>query len=321
MVASTGKIIAAIAIANTMRDTPQTMYLDRQAPASGLEACGHGSERRGRSALVSFACSLNDPLLRRTAQTGQARVAKLIDTLGFTMPPAGPGGAGTPHSTAVVLGQVAAAPRRVHRLAGVVLSSLIGRGAQPVRLPTLVRAYDYTSPASRDGAAYESTGGIVPDTIIKPAARPLLRALLEAPLCYAPGGRPTGTLKSLSKWCAARRNGLRLHFAKTGTQVTEDPDATVDAWVAGGLQFANGAAYSYVVVVGTGSASEPWARKLHASQVAAPLVETLLEDLAEDAKQNPRPDLMRRQRTPDTIALPPAARTAADELHRNLVPN
>jgi penicillin-binding protein 1A len=325
MVASTGKIIAAIAIANTMRDTTQTMYLDRHAPARGLEACGHGNERHARSALVSFACSLNDPLLRRTAQTGQARVAKLIDALGFTMPPAGPGGAGTPPSTAVVLGQVAAAPRRVHRLSAVVLGSLIGRGVHPVRLPTLVRAYDYTSPASRDGAAFESTGSIVPDTIIKRSARPLVRALLEAPLCYAPGGRPTGTLKSLSKWCAARRKGLRLHFAKTGTQVTEDPDATVDAWVTGGLQFANGAAYSYVVVVGTGSASQPWARKLHAAQVAAPLVETLLQELADDAKAHPRPDLLRRQRTaPGTVALPkraPAARTAADELRRNLVPN
>ena len=45
---------------------------------------------------------------------------------------------------------------------------------------------------------------------------------------------------------------MRLHFAKTGTQVTADRDATVDTWIAGGLQFANGAAYSYVVLVGTG---------------------------------------------------------------------
>lgn len=325
MLASTGKIIAAIAIANAMRDTAQSSYLDTSAPARGLEACGHGNERRGRKAIVVFACSLNDPLLRRTAQVGQRSVARIIDALGFTMPPPNANGHGTPPSTAAVLGQVAAAPRRVHRMAGVVLASLIGRGAQPVRLPTLVRAYDYTSAESRDAAAYESSGKIVPDTIIKPGARPLLRALLEAPLCYAPGGRPTGTLKSLSKWCAQRRKGLRLHFAKTGTQVTEDPDATVDALVTGGLQFANGAAYSYVVVVGTGSAAEPWARKLHAAQVAAPLLEKLLEELEADAKAHPRPDLLRRARaTPATVALPqrsPVARTAADELHRNLLPN
>ncbi len=324
MVASTGKIIAAIAIANTLRDSPQTLYLDRRAPARGLEACGHGNERHGRTALVSFACSLNDPLLNRTARVGQARVRALIDQLGFTMPPPNAAGEGTPPSTAVVLGQVAASPRRMHRLAGIVLASLIGRGSTPVRSPSLVKAYDYTSPDGADQAIHEDTGKVLPDKIIRRGGRGFLRTLLQAPLCYAPAGRPTGTLKSLKSWCAGRRKGLRLHFAKTGTQVTEDPDATVDAWIAGGLQFSNGAAYSYVVVVGTGAASAPWAHKLHASQVAAPLLETLLQDLEADAKANPRPDLLRRApRGPGPISLPTKApaRTAADELRRNLIAN
>jgi penicillin-binding protein 1A len=203
---------------------------------------------------------------------------------------------------------VAASPRRVHRLAGVVLASLIGRGATPARTPTLVRAYDYTSPDGADQATRADTGKVVPDTIIRRGGRGLLRTLLSAPLCYAPGGRPTGTLKSLTSWCEALRKGLRLHFAKTGTQVSEDPDATVDAWIAGGLRFANGAAYSYVVGVGTGAASAPWARRLHASQVAAPLLKTLLEDLEADAKANPRPDLLRRApRGPAPISLPEKA--------------
>jgi hypothetical protein len=72
-----------------------------------------------------------------------------------------------------------------------------------------------------------------------------------------------------------------LHFAKTGTDVTADPDATVDTWVAGGIQFATGRAYSYVVLVGSGDVSRPWARKIHASDVAAPLVDLLLQDLAQ----------------------------------------
>jgi hypothetical protein len=100
-------------------------------------------------------------------------------------------------------------------------------------------------------------------------------------------------LKSLSRWCAKRRNDVRLHFAKTGTQVTADPDATVDAWITGGLQFANGAAYSYVVVVGTGSASQPWARQMHAAQIT-PLLETLLDDLAVHAKGHPQRELLPR---------------------------
>ena len=316
MVASTGKIIAAIAIANTMRDTAQTLYLDTRAPARGLEDCGQGAERRGRTAIVTFACSLTDPLMHRTASVGQARVRKLIDELGFTMPPPDASGAQTPASTAVVLGLVSASPRRMHRLAGVVLASLIGRGATPVKTPSLIRTYDYTDLESA-GAAAQAETRIVPDKIVRRGGRPLLRALLQAPLCYEAGGRPTGTLKSLSAWCAARRAGLRLHFAKTGTQVTLDPDATVDAWIAGGLQFANGAAYSYVVVVGTGSASEPWARNLHSAQLAAPLLETLLLDLEADAKAHPRRDLLApAARVPPAASLPQPARptrTAAED--------
>ncbi|MEI9900516.1 MAG: transglycosylase domain-containing protein [Hyphomicrobium sp.] len=280
MVASTGKIIAAIAIANTLRDTPQSIYPDARAPAQGLETCAHGEQHQGRRALTAFACSLNDPLMTRTAQVGQARVKKLIDQLGFNMPPTNADGSGTPPSTAVVLGQVAAAPRRVHHLAGIVLASLTGRGGSPLQQPTLIKRLDYTS---LDEHAPDPTGRIVPDRIIRAGGRPLVRALLQAPLCYEAGGKPMGTLKDLASWCASRHPGIKLHFAKTGTQVTEDVNATVDAWIAGGLQFSNGAAYSYVVVVGTGSSRNAWARNLHAAQVAVPLLDALLTDLEAEA--------------------------------------
>jgi len=323
MVASTGKILAAIAIANTMRDTAQTLYLDSQAPATGLDDCGRGTERRGRRAIVTFACSLNDPLMNRTALVGQARVKKIIDELGYAMPPPDASGVQTPPSTAVVLGLVAASPRRVHRTAGVVLASLIGRGASPVKTPSLIRTYDYTNRDAAAGAAAQPDAGrIVPDKLIRRGGRPLLRALLQAPLCYQAGGRPAGTLKSLSAWCASRHPGLRVHFAKTGTQVTADPDATVDAWIAGGLQFGNGAAYSYVVVVGTGSARDPWARNLHSAQLAAPLLETLLIDLEADAKAHPRPDLLSpAARAPAAAAqlqTPPHTRTAEEDVRRSI---
>ncbi|MFK5004407.1 hypothetical protein, partial [Klebsiella pneumoniae] len=72
---------------------------------------------------------------------------------------------------------------------------------------------------------------------------------------------------------------LKLHFAKTGTSVGTDINATVDTWIAGGVQFSNGTAYSYVVLVGTGSPSKSWARSLHAGQVGVPLAEVLLNDL------------------------------------------
>jgi hypothetical protein len=54
---------------------------------------------------------------------------------------------------------------------------------------------------------------------------------------------------------------------------------TIDLWTVGGIQFATGEAYSYVVLVGTGSVTEPWASGLGAGYVTAPLVNALLEDL------------------------------------------
>ena len=76
MIASTGKMIAAIAIANEGRDTADSLYLDTEAPARGLETCDKGgTERHGRRAIVAFACSLNGPLVNRTALIGQERVA------------------------------------------------------------------------------------------------------------------------------------------------------------------------------------------------------------------------------------------------------
>lgn len=305
MIASTGKILAAIAIANSGRDTAQSLFVDQQAPARGLETCRRkGNLRRGRSALVSFACSLNSPVLSRTAQVPARQMQALIDGFGFVMPPTGLNGEGTPPSTAAVFGQISGAPRRVHQMASVVLNALIGRGQSPVGAPSLIKSYDFTSRDSEHAADDLPRLMIKPNSVIKPGARGLVKTLLSAPLCYRANGKSHGTLKSLSQWCAARRGDLRLHFGKTGTQVGVDPNATVDGWATGGLQFANGAAYSYVVVVGTGAANRPWARHLHSSQLAAPLLGVLLDDLKDHARRNPRPDLLPkpRRRAPRPVA-------------------
>lgn len=317
MIASTGKMISAIAIANEGRDTADSLYVDTQAPTSGLETCAKGgANRAGRRAIVAFACSLNDPLINRTALIGQPRVRKLIDGFGFAMPPASEIG-GTPPSTAAVMGQIAGAPRRVHHMSAAILATLIGRGDKPVKMPSLIRAYDYTFKGDAGaGVAQRQQAPLVPNTLIKRSGAALLKTLLQAPLCYEAGGVQHGTLKSLGQWCATRRGDLRLHFAKTGTQVANDPNATVDNWVSGGLQFANGAAYSYVVVVGTGSASQPWATGLHAAQVAAPLVDTLLKDLADHARANPRRDLLPPAPRPVARPAPVADAYTPPSLHR-----
>ena len=90
MIASTGKILAAIAHRQRGPRPADTLYLDRAAPAAGLEGCdkGGGRDRAGRRAIVAFACSLNRPIEWRAAQLGQARMRRLIDGFGFNMPPA-----------------------------------------------------------------------------------------------------------------------------------------------------------------------------------------------------------------------------------------
>ena len=287
-IASTGKIISAIAIANEHKDRTDTPYVDTEAPEKGAETCAKGppGEARGRKAIVAFACSLNRPLEWRTAHAGQERIARLIDAFGFNMPPGHGPAEATPPSTAAVRGLITGSPRRVHQMAGVVLASMIDQGAKAVRLPSLVRAYDFVAPADAARAEHDRSTDITPNKVIRRDALPLLKALLQAPICYQSGGQSHGTLKGLSQWCADRRADLRLHFAKTGTSVTDDINSTVDTWIAGGLQFANGAAYSYVVLVGSGSTAEPWSRSLHAAQIGVPLAHVLLQDLEGHAKKN-----------------------------------
>lgn len=284
-IASVGKMIAAVAVANDGRDTAESPYLDPEAPTSGIDTCRHDGTKPGpRSARVAFACSLNKPIEWRLAKMSQARIKRLIDGFGFTMPRASGGDDATPPSTAVVRGLITGSPRKVLQMSGVILAALTGHGGKPVPLPSMIKSYDRSLLAQETGAADREVQGIVPNSLIRGGGQPLLKTLLSAPLCSIAGKQHVGTLKSIAGWCAERKQGVSVHFAKTGTHVTADPDATVDAWVSGGIQFHNGAAYSYVVVVGTGNSREPWARKLHAAQVAAPLVELLLEDLQRESR-------------------------------------
>ncbi len=311
-IASTGKIISAIAIANEGRDQPGTLYSDPNAPGGINDTCvkGSGTSVGQRRAIVAFACSLNAPLIARTAQVGQDRVKRIIDGLGLTLPPLDAVGERTPPSTAAVLGLIAGSPRRVHHMSGVVLAALTNQGHKAVRAPTLVRAFDYTRLDAADKAEI-SERAIVPNKIIRNESHAMLKALLSAPLCHRSGGSAHGTLRGLAHWCAEGRPDLRLHVAKTGTSTTTDADATVDTWTTGGIQFANGAAYSYVVMVGTGNARDTWARKLHAAQTNVPLVEALLNDLKEHSRKHPVATAAAAPRQSIAIAAPAAKPDAA----------
>ncbi|MGC1179350.1 MAG: hypothetical protein WA884_10075 [Methyloceanibacter sp.] len=84
-IASLGKMLAAVAIANEGTDTPSSLWLDTQAPTAGLETCSHGEERRLRGARVAFACSLNAPVEWRTAQVPLSDLQGVVDGFGITL--------------------------------------------------------------------------------------------------------------------------------------------------------------------------------------------------------------------------------------------
>lgn len=317
-IASTGKMIVAIAAGNENQDGPDTPYADAMAPAGGLDGCtkGDGTTPRSRRAVVAFACSLNRPIEWRAANLGQARIRRLIEGFGFNMPPAASDAEATPPSTAAVRGLISGSPRRVHHMAGVILGSLIGEGHKPVRAPTLIKSLEHNGAVPPEP---ENAGAITPHRMIRPHAHGFIKNMLQAPFCYRHQGAPHGTLKSLSHWCATER-GLKLHFAKTGTDTNDDPNQTVDAWVAGGLQFGNGQAYSYVVVVGTGSTKDPFGRSLHSAQVAAPLLEVLLNDL--ETRNKPRAAATVPAQTKPTAAQPvkPVTKKGASPVRTGALP-
>ncbi len=289
-IASIAKMLAAVAIANEGKDTLNSKYLDTEAPSRGLETCRRQREngrRKLRRAETVFACSLSNPVANRLVKFGQGPLQHLVESFGFNMPYSRNKQEATPASTAIAHGYITGSPRKVHQLATAILASVRGEGETAVRLPFIVERFEMTSAYQTDQEGYlSSPDDITPDRIIDPAHRVMLKSLLSAPFCYRARGKKYGTLNSLSDWCAARRKDVNIHIGKTGTQVGFQSDQTVDVWVAGGIEFANRQAYSYMILVGTGNASKPLGRQLHSSQLATPLLRVLLDDLKAQSRKD-----------------------------------
>ena len=91
MIASTGKILAAIGIANAARDRTDTLYLDtRGARAAALETCAKGGGEATRAGARSSPSPARSTRRSSGAPRSSARRAcgRLIDRFGFNMPPA-----------------------------------------------------------------------------------------------------------------------------------------------------------------------------------------------------------------------------------------
>ncbi len=282
-IASIGKIAAAVAIANDggKRDGK---WVDSRAPVQGLDECLIGKERRLRNAELSFACSLNAPLEWRAARVPLSELTRL--TRGFGLRPLDKITSGPNLAKSLVVGQVAASPRTVHRMSATVLSALTRGEGGSVRLPSMLEEARVV-----DGEQGVAPSGVLsPAKFVKPESHAALRAYLSAPLCHK-----RGTLRRLSDWCAGNRDSVALHFAKTGTRGngSSDPAApdTVDLWVSGGIAFKSGPAFSYVLMIGTGNPSDPFARDLYAGRTLEPLVRVLLDDLEALSQQEARAGL------------------------------
>lgn len=284
-IASVAKMAAAVAIANDASGQPDENYLDTAAPASGLEACRKGGERRLRRADVSFACSLNAPIEWRMRQINQRELRQVTRDFALTVPRTGPALA-----KGLTVGQIAASPRTVHRMAGTILAALASQSddtGSKAPTPTLLDSIDTSGDEAADLPTARTPVASPSANPVRVEAREHLKALLSAPLCNR-----YGTLRRMSDWCASKRPDVKLHIAKTGTRGTGTPDRsaddTVDLWLAGGIEFETGPAFSYVVLIGTGNPNRPWGRDLYAGALTEPLHRILLEDLAKLAEKRGR---------------------------------
>jgi penicillin-binding protein 1A len=119
-----------------------------------------------------------------------------------------------------------------------------------------------------------------PGADIGPEQAAFVRAVLSQPVCDA----KDGTLRRLNDWCAAGRGDVKLHVAKTGS-VSAGPLGGAfnesDLWIAGGIEFMDGRAYSYVISLGAGSPRAAFAKNLGGG-ILSPLAGVLLQDLLED---------------------------------------
>jgi penicillin-binding protein 1A len=119
-IASAGKLLAAIAIANQGEDTPETVYATEEhcgwpCSSSGLNCSG--------PAYRVFARSQSAPIQARLEHLGlDNKLEHLATNVGLNRIDTE-----TPMTTAAVCGYLGGSPRTVHRLAGLLLAALSGQ--------------------------------------------------------------------------------------------------------------------------------------------------------------------------------------------------
>lgn len=283
-VGSVAKLAAALLLAEGGVTDPGKTVSNTCMP--GLQQGCAGATIRPTPARVTlrraFGSSLNPAIVRALGEgTTIERTLTIMDRLGFYLPERQ---RSTPVATSLALGRFAGRPRAVHWLAATVLAAARGQES-PVNEPYFVERYRLIEPLENGDYTFrqetpERTSFALEEPLTKEGAA-FLRAVLSQPMCDA----KEGSLRRLNAWCAASRKDVRLHVAKTGTVPAGSSGSTYnesDWWIAGGIEFEDGRAYSYVISLGAGSPRGAFARDLGGGTLA-PLADVLLQDLREDA--------------------------------------
>ena len=271
--ASVGKIGNALVLLRAGADTPASRRAYAISDTAAVEAFAAAADPERRLA--------RDVLQRLHWSEAASR-----DGLGRPLDPA--------HAFAT--GLVSASPRTQHWGAVAITRALAAdwRPAPPPSLIDRVRLVDLAAgrlapPLRRIADPYGGADGlstIDPAALIPPNRREAATLLLSAPVCAG------GTLRKLKQWCAPDR--ASFVWGKTGTMDisaaysratgTGHTGVTLRVSIVGGIQLADGRAFSFYLSVGGVDTrhpltiGRPGSRGLEASALT-PLIDLMLRDL------------------------------------------
>jgi hypothetical protein len=275
-IASVGKMAAAVRLGAMGDDANRRLYCNKAVASiqnagggTGVKDCNQPgamlTPRQTFGKSVNLACvqglrrESNEDLLALTRQFG------LTPAQAQAMDPA----------MGLCLGMATASPRALHRMAHAILLGVAGRPALANSPSILSRVqvvrddgtWEWETPPRPEGSQIDLRKLFaVPNTI------PFVRDVLSAPLDPA----EDGTIRALNDWSAAKRKGVDLHIAKTGTGINASK-TTRDRYLVGGLQCGK-ELFSYFILVGAADPSRPLGEGIGGDDLAT-LARIALKDL------------------------------------------
>ena len=265
-IASVAKVAAALLLADGGDEILDSRYSNHCL--EGLRSKS-GCSNHDVSPEETFGRSLNHAIIHRLTDKGIGadRIDEFMTALGFSNPEPHQQ---TPAQTRLALGFYAGSPQAVHGLMRYAMAYIRDKPTDDLQATTMIRKTDLRKDFK--GEQPELIMNHPGNNLITPGGRTFVKKVLEAPICAS-----NGTLRKLSKWCAANHRDVRLHIAKTGTRGTSEGNVR-DWWITGGVELADGRVYTYVLRVGWGEPNKAFFRSGGAGNMAG-LVEVALESL------------------------------------------